>query len=470
MRTDRWNKKWELNLYSFYDHTGLERHLEKMAANGWALESVGTYFLRYRRCKPKKLRFAVVYYPESDVFSPNAPNSENLTFWDYCAQAGWRIVTQRGDTHIFCSEDLDAVPIETEAVVQVETMERAKKGYVRNNTITVAVLLPMQLYLWVSQLRHDPVGFLADGYDLAMSLMILVVMLLFGAELIGYRLWLRKAKRSARELGIFTPTHSSRWLCFLRIAWVWAFLVLMLIDLSSRSSGLRIALFAIGFMLVPLGGAMLVGGRIRKKNLPPKKSRVLLALTVAFSALLMVGITVCGILGGWFAEAHEDVEEYTYTIGGSHQIGYVYHDELPLCVQDLMEVDYDRYSCKAVERGSSVFVRQAEYRQTIPYDVRWSDENDPPMPELSYTVTDVRFAPLFSLCLQSTLREGARYGGEYRAVDPAPWGADRAWRKGDAVGYDEWVLVYGSRIVEFNSCDSDLDEAQMATVGERLGK
>ena len=28
-------KRWELNLYSFYDHTGMERHLEKMAAKGW---------------------------------------------------------------------------------------------------------------------------------------------------------------------------------------------------------------------------------------------------------------------------------------------------------------------------------------------------------------------------------------------------------------------------------------------------
>ena len=128
MRTDRWNKKRELNLYAFYDHTGLERHLEKMAANGWMLESVGTYALRYRRCEPKKLRFAVVYYPKTDSFCPDEPNHENLTFWDYCAGAGWQIVTQRDDTHIFYNEDLDAVPIETEAVVQVETMERAKKA------------------------------------------------------------------------------------------------------------------------------------------------------------------------------------------------------------------------------------------------------------------------------------------------------------------------------------------------------
>ena len=172
MRTDRWNKKRELNLYAFYDHTGLERHLEKMAANGWMLESVGTYALRYRRCEPKKLRFAVVYYPKTDSFCPDEPNHENLTFWDYCAGAGWQIVTQRDDTHIFYNENLDAVPIETEAVVQVETMERAKKGYVLSNTITVACMLPKMLYLQVSQLRRDPVAFLADGYDLTMMLMI----------------------------------------------------------------------------------------------------------------------------------------------------------------------------------------------------------------------------------------------------------------------------------------------------------
>ena len=103
MRTDRWNKKRELNLYAFYDHTGLERHLEKMAANGWMLESVGTYALRYRRCEPKKLRFAVVYYPKTDSFCPDEPNHENLTFWDYCAGAGWQIVTQRDETVVLLS-------------------------------------------------------------------------------------------------------------------------------------------------------------------------------------------------------------------------------------------------------------------------------------------------------------------------------------------------------------------------------
>ena len=28
-------KKWEINLYSYYDHAGIVRHLEDMARQGW---------------------------------------------------------------------------------------------------------------------------------------------------------------------------------------------------------------------------------------------------------------------------------------------------------------------------------------------------------------------------------------------------------------------------------------------------
>ncbi len=68
-----------------------------------------------------------------------------------------------------------------------------------------------------------------------MMLMIFVMILLFGVELLGYRLWLRKAKRNARELGIFTPTHSSRWLSFLRSIWIFVFWALMVIPCFSAA-------------------------------------------------------------------------------------------------------------------------------------------------------------------------------------------------------------------------------------------
>ena len=253
----------------------------------------------------------------------------------------------------------------------------------------------------------------------------------------------------------------------------------MIIPLLFRSAGLRIILVSIGLVLVPIGGGVLAGKLVRKKSVPPKKSRFILAFTVfcstLLSVMLMIGVMTYGISSGWFADAPKNAEEYTYsyTVGGSPQVGYLYRDELPLYVQDLTDPDYDRYSCEAFERGDSVFLRQIEYRQEIPYDVRWSGENDPPMPELSYTVTDVKFAPLFDFCLQSTLHEEERYGSEYRETDPAPWGADRAWRECDAYNgenYNAWLLVYGQRIVEFRPRDFSPNAAQMAVIGEKLGK
>ena len=82
--------------------------------------------------------------------------------------------------------------------------------------------------------------------------------------------------------------------------------------------------------------------------------------------MLMIGVMTYGISSGWFDDVPKNAEEYTYTVGGSPQVGYLYHDTLPLYVQDLTDTDYARYSCEALERGDSVFVRQVEYRQELP--------------------------------------------------------------------------------------------------------
>ena len=58
-------KKWEINLYSYYDHAGIVRHLEDMARQGWQLEKAGSVFWTYRRCKPAELRYAVVYFSKT---------------------------------------------------------------------------------------------------------------------------------------------------------------------------------------------------------------------------------------------------------------------------------------------------------------------------------------------------------------------------------------------------------------------
>ena len=123
------NTKRELNLYSFYDHTGIARHLEKMAAEGWLLEriSTGSGIWRYRKAAPQALRYAVTYFPAASDFDA-APGQGQQAFMDLCAEAGWQFVAQSAQMQIFCNASADAVALDTEPSVQVDNIHRAMKA------------------------------------------------------------------------------------------------------------------------------------------------------------------------------------------------------------------------------------------------------------------------------------------------------------------------------------------------------
>ena len=54
--------KRRLELYSFFNHTGIAAHLEDMAQKGWMIEKITGFGWVYRRIEPKRLHFSVSYY------------------------------------------------------------------------------------------------------------------------------------------------------------------------------------------------------------------------------------------------------------------------------------------------------------------------------------------------------------------------------------------------------------------------
>ena len=88
--------KRRMELLSFYDHTGIERHLTRMARKGWKVEKINNYFWTYRRIEPQELQVAVTYFPKASDFDP-FPSGEQQTLIDYClvfvgAGADWQRV------------------------------------------------------------------------------------------------------------------------------------------------------------------------------------------------------------------------------------------------------------------------------------------------------------------------------------------------------------------------------------------
>lgn len=65
------NTKRRIEPLSFFDHTGISGHLEKMAAKGWMIEKIVNTGWVYRRIEPKKIHFAVSYFPKASEFDLN---------------------------------------------------------------------------------------------------------------------------------------------------------------------------------------------------------------------------------------------------------------------------------------------------------------------------------------------------------------------------------------------------------------
>lgn len=163
----------------------------------------------------------------------------------------------------------------------------------------------------------------------------------------------------------------------------------------------------------------------------------------------------------------------------------IYHDALPLSLSDLSVEDGNaRWSCMSWQR-SSPFAAQYGGQQD---DVlaRFSDPEHPETArgnpaQIYYTVSDVYLSGIFERCLAAELDYHQTVQGAdgachelpyaYRETDAAPWGAERAWRLYNEYAgewLDEWLLVRGTRIVDFISVDVEMGGAQMAAVGEKL--
>ena len=153
--------------------------------------------------------------------------------------------------------------------------------------------------------------------------------------------------------------------------------------------------------------------------------------------------------------------------------GKNYHDEggaIPLRIEDLTEVDYDRWSTEA-QVDTSFLGSHGEYRQ----DARLGEGQ---WPELRYDIVTVKVPFLYDLCKQDFIDWVARdndqipaqYQEEYRSVDPSPWGAEEVLQVsiGDEA-VNQYLLCWPDRVVEISLTDVDLTPEVMAAVGEKLG-
>lgn len=131
--------------FQVYENDSLKEYLEFMAQSGWRLKSVGSMFLRFEECEPRRIRYCVEVMEKPSAYASN--QTEKLkAYREFCRDAGWDYAGTTGYLHIFYTEDEGAVLVETDLQERYERICQACQGNMRMFLVLFGLIAAMNLY------------------------------------------------------------------------------------------------------------------------------------------------------------------------------------------------------------------------------------------------------------------------------------------------------------------------------------
>ena len=451
-------KKRRLEYFSFYNHTGIEEHFTEMAKKGWMIENISNFYWTYRKIEPQDVHFCVTYYPRASDFDPE-PSEEQQTFHDFCAHTGWKLACTWHQMQVFCNEMESPIPLDTDPIMEVDTLHRAcKKNFLPSYYLLLALGLVMGGY-FLARIYFDPIGLLSSSSQLLTGFAYLSLLIISLLELITYFTWYRKAKTAAQD-GIFVDTPSTAGVQKIIVAFLLIALVFWLFDLFSLSNTV-LAWIAVA-LLVSMFGIIIIINCIKQGLKKAKVSRGLNRfLTLAACFILPTIMTSLIIYLGLSASA-------------SNLRKHVPFDDsaIPLSVADFYEVDTDKY-IEQNRNTETFFIGQ----RVVHMYGDWTIEGFHELPDLQYTITTVKVPFLYDWCAEQIFVDSDETNNDipeghrsiYKETDAAPWGANAAYRLYQEEGWwqNTYLLYYDTRIVEI-TFEWEPTAEDMAIVNQKL--
>ncbi len=452
--------------FSFYDQQAIQEKLEEMAESGWMLEKTGNFMWTYKRIEPKKLRFSVTYFPSASDFDPS-PTEGELTKIDFCRQDGWNLVTTWGVMQIFCNEDLDAVPIETEPVMQIENICQSMKKNVLLPQAVLGGMLLWNVVIRLSQWRRDPVGELSDPFSIYSVLMFSILTLACLYEIGFYFCWSRKAKAAAQNDGVFLPVRSKPIASWILMAVSALLLILSYTALRGPLGFVILWLCMVPFIIV-IGNFL--KNMLKKRGISRNVNRIVSVCAVVLLTFLMLGLMTAAIIQGRMRFDSGKNMVGTYELYGRTR--EIYNDPLPLEIEELADVNA-QWS-KEADHQETLLLSSTEYRQ---YAVPADGNDNVDERKLEYTVTEVKQDFLYDFIKRAVLNsrqdeihDDFVFTDHYDPIDASVWNADDAYQLhwSESV-LNTYLIFWGNRIVEIKFYWEPTPD-QIKIVVEKLGK
>lgn len=137
--------KRKIEMYDFYDVRGMKNRLEAMAQQGWLLTKINRKVWTYKKIEPQKIHFSVTHFANYSN-SEAEPDRGQAEFIEMCAASGWQLAVQYNSLFVFVNYSDNPIPLETDAVTQVENIDNAMKtefDFDRSGVWLILILFPL---------------------------------------------------------------------------------------------------------------------------------------------------------------------------------------------------------------------------------------------------------------------------------------------------------------------------------------
>lgn len=458
------DRKRRMEAFSFFNVSGISRHLEKMAEKGWLLDKITNYCWEYRRIEPRKIHFFISYYPKASAFDPALTEGQQ-GFIDFCRHTGWKLAATSAQMQIFYNEEEDPVPIETEPELEMEAIHSsAKKSFLPAYCVLLVCAI-MQTALFVTNLSTDLIGSLARTSLLLTGFCNLALWAICGTELASYFIWYFRAKKTVPQGLLPVPRDTGALQKGFLAAVIAAFLLWLAGTVLAGDALMKwIAVAMCGYIALLFSAVNGTKEFLKRRKVSRGWNRF---ATIGMSFVLgfaMMGIIIAVTLRANDSGFFDDRSEETYTYRG--MTWTLYKDELPVTVEDLMDVHFDGYVRKR-RAEESILLADVYYSQYPRMDA----EDKREIPALNYRVVTVKLPLLYDLCRDSLIREREELELTYIAEDPTDWGAKEVYRLCyEGVPCDTQYLICYDRMLVDILFNNEPTAQQKAVFGEKFGK
>lgn len=177
------------------DCHALELYLSEMAAKGWMLDEIWILnIFKFKRCEPKNMRFTVDIPKLSDTCADTSLQNYELLFNEYidiCESSGWKHIVESSQYQIFCTEDANAVDIQTDDSLKLDSLLKFNFGYF--------IQMLCFIFLALTFGKNNPTIESYSYGKLCMTIFYSSITFFFGLNFLEDLLWKLSAKKSLKE-------------------------------------------------------------------------------------------------------------------------------------------------------------------------------------------------------------------------------------------------------------------------------